>query len=59
VDPPIRIATISLAVLMSVADDVLDLKPAQASVAQAKLSVIGPNEALDLHGARAYASAPR
>ena len=59
VDPPIRIATIDLTVLMSVADDVLDLKPAQASIAQAKLNMVGPNKVLDLHGARAYASAPR
>ena len=58
VDPPIRIATIDLAVLMSVEDDVLDLKPAQASIAQAKLSMVGPNKVLDFHGARAYASAP-
>jgi len=55
VDPPIRIATINLAVLMSVADDVLDLKAAQASVAQAKLSVVRPNEALDLHGRSLFA----
>lgn len=57
VDPPVRIATIDLAVLVSVADDVLYLKPTQASVAESKLSVVGPYEALDPHGGRAYAGA--
>ncbi len=56
-DPPIRIAAIDLAVLMSVTNYLLDLKPTQASVAQSKLSVVGPNEVLDLHGGRAYAGA--
>jgi hypothetical protein len=33
IDPPSRIPTIDLAVLMSVADDVLDLETTQASIA--------------------------
>ncbi len=50
VHPPIRIAAINFAVVMSIANDVLDLKPAQTSVAQAKFGVLGPDEALYLHG---------
>ena len=41
-DPPIRIPTINFAVLMSVANDVLDLKPAQPSVAKAKPGMVRP-----------------
>lgn len=52
VDSPVRIALVDLANRMPLAYRLLDLRASQPSFSEAKLGVVGPDEALDCHEAR-------
>lgn len=50
VNAPAGVPSIDFAGAMSFADDPLDLKARQTSLAQSRLRVLGPDEARDAHG---------
>lgn len=58
VDTPVRIALIDLAHRMTLADRILDLRASQPSFSEAKLGMVGPDEAFDRHEARSLWDKP-